>query len=557
MPAQPITINNWQEGIADSPYLGFASMKLVDIESFPGVVKAQKKTTTIFHSTLSVNFTANAATDVITLTTGTAPDTGTAVTVSSSGTLPAGLAASTNYFVINVSSTTIKLATSILNANSGTAIDITSAGTGTHTIATVNPGTIRHIAKDARGSTQFWLDSNGRVWYGSTRLLLLNGNTLMFASGQGLVVFTNSDASATYLFVFRNAVIDVVNITTSSNLQNPSWTSAWQSLNSSSGSSNSHHAIVGQDNIIYYCDDRYVGTIRENAGSVFDPATGGTYTFTQKALDLPQSEIAQWLEELGTNLLIAGNSFNKIYPWDRVSDTYNLPISVPENSIKKLKNAGGTVYILAGVTGNIYSTQGSYVKLFKKIPTYLINTIPTLQVNSITWGGIAMRNGALIVGVGGVTTSNSGVYLIYPDGRMVLDNIPSTGAANVTALYAETDYYYLGYANGGDYHDPTSGRYSSNEVVIQSQLYKVADKTNKGSYSTLEVQMARPNTGTVRVSYRRDTNSSFTTLTTFTGDGVETSFEADVGGDLTDLENIQIQVELSGSIDLLEVRLIP
>lgn len=47
------------------------------------------------------------------------------------GTLPAGLSASTNYFVIVVDEDTIKLATSAANAAAGTAVDITGTGTDT------------------------------------------------------------------------------------------------------------------------------------------------------------------------------------------------------------------------------------------------------------------------------------------------------------------------------------------------------------------------------------------------------------------------------------------
>jgi len=48
-------------------------------------------------------------------------------------TLPGGLSTSTDYFVIPVDDLTFKLATSYANAIAGTAIDITSTGTGTHT----------------------------------------------------------------------------------------------------------------------------------------------------------------------------------------------------------------------------------------------------------------------------------------------------------------------------------------------------------------------------------------------------------------------------------------
>ena len=141
--------------------------------------------------------------------------------------------------------------------------------------------------------------------------------------------------------------------------------------------------------------------IKEASGSTFDPATGSTYTgTTNNALDLPVREIANWLEEIGANLLIAGNTFDKVYPWDRISDSFSLPLPVPENVIDKLKNIGNIVYILAGTVGNIYQTQGTYVRHFKKIPEYISNNAGTILSNPVTWGGIAQKTAVSCSGVG-------------------------------------------------------------------------------------------------------------------------------------------------------------
>ena len=61
--------------------------------------------------------------------------TGTKVVVSTTGTLPTGLSIETDYWAIRQGATTIKVATSYLNAWSGTAVSITSGtGSGTHTV---------------------------------------------------------------------------------------------------------------------------------------------------------------------------------------------------------------------------------------------------------------------------------------------------------------------------------------------------------------------------------------------------------------------------------------
>lgn len=73
-------------------------------------------------------------TEIITTTVGNFYWTGLRVQVSSSVTLPTGLSASTDYYVISLGDSTFKLASSLANAVAGTAIDITGVGTGTMTV---------------------------------------------------------------------------------------------------------------------------------------------------------------------------------------------------------------------------------------------------------------------------------------------------------------------------------------------------------------------------------------------------------------------------------------
>lgn len=92
--------------------------------------------------------TASAGTDTL-IATGESLylGTGAIVRVTSSGELPTGLVASTDYWVIRSSDTAVKLASSRANALAGTAIDLTSAGSGTikivprHEYLTLESGT--------------------------------------------------------------------------------------------------------------------------------------------------------------------------------------------------------------------------------------------------------------------------------------------------------------------------------------------------------------------------------------------------------------------------------
>lgn len=122
-----------------------ATLSLIDVLGFYRVTAVTTTTAQSTTNTLSQSdtFTADASTDTCTYTsTASLPSnilTGTRVRLTTTTTLPAGLALATDYYVIRVSDTTFRLATSYVNALAGTQIDITSAGTGTHTVSWLLP----------------------------------------------------------------------------------------------------------------------------------------------------------------------------------------------------------------------------------------------------------------------------------------------------------------------------------------------------------------------------------------------------------------------------------
>lgn len=82
----------------------------------------------------ATTFTADATTDLITHAAHDFPDLSEVVLSNSGGALPTPLDPSAVYWTIRVSATTSYLASSIVNARIGNYIDITGAGTGTHTM---------------------------------------------------------------------------------------------------------------------------------------------------------------------------------------------------------------------------------------------------------------------------------------------------------------------------------------------------------------------------------------------------------------------------------------
>ena len=147
---------------------------LVDVVGFYRVTSVTTATAQSTTNTLGYGdtFTADASTDIITMTSTTnIPSnilTGTRVRLTTTTTLPGGLATATDYYVIKVTDSTFKLATSYANAIAGTAINITDAGTGTHTMSRLLP---RYT--NGAGVQAFFFNSNATALGAATPNLSL------------------------------------------------------------------------------------------------------------------------------------------------------------------------------------------------------------------------------------------------------------------------------------------------------------------------------------------------------------------------------------------------
>lgn len=93
-------------------------------------------TTTATGQTLvnSATFTASSSSGLLLTYAGWDAQTYTPVRFTTTTTLPTGLSLNTTYYLVRVSATTARVATSLANADAGTVVAYTDAGTGTHTM---------------------------------------------------------------------------------------------------------------------------------------------------------------------------------------------------------------------------------------------------------------------------------------------------------------------------------------------------------------------------------------------------------------------------------------
>lgn len=544
MDDKPILIEKFNTGIAESPYRGFAEFRNIDVINHSGAAVLTPTLLSSASNSVSGTFTANASTDILTgpdmsyVVDGTSYIGLRAVTVSNSGGgLPAPLAANTLYWIVQQTTTTYKLATSLANAVANTTIDITTAGTGTQTITTVNPGVFNYIKYDNTNAQYYSQDENGRIWQQNGVLWYLvggntleNGNTVTTnagGSGKGLDIFQN------YVVAFRNSAQDFYGPISSST---PVWTNAVTTLNGGSGV---HKSLVGQDDILYWGDDvtfnPSIGSLQQKAGKTFDPTDSTTYTFNATALTLPKYKKVTALTELGVNLEI-GTLGKEIYPWDRSSATFALPIVSPESNITALINVNNQLYFAAGAKGNIYIFNGYLAQSFKQFPKHLLAN----DYNSATVGAMAAFGRKILFTL--QTTGNSGVYSIdVLTQALVMENTISSGGVGssnalvIPSLVSDGTTYYVGWKDtdaGTNNIDVSSDtgvyRYpSSAGAYIVTQNLDIGYFNEPRTLQNCEIYLDRPllSNQSIVLSYRTQLSGAFTALATFSGDGTNQVFQ--------------------------------
>lgn len=527
------------KGIGPSSVLGIKQVQNMDIFNIDGVARANFELFSTFPPSVTTTFTANAGTDILTvassfkwtLFTSTQNATTRAVTVSSTGSLPTGLNASTPYFIIEVTATTIKLATTFANANAGIAIDITTNGAGTLTIASINPGRFNHIdsLKATGAQDVFAQDSNARVWrydaaYG---WVLIPGNTLTSGAGEGLKVWKN------YVFAFRSGAVDLYGPLTGV----PAWTNSWGGGTGLNGnlSRTDHTCFISQNGRLYFANRSagsiipYIGSLQESVGSTFDPASGVTYTWNSTALDLPDHEFVTDIEELNGKLQIATTS-NKIYPWDKISDSFDSPVITSEPNVQCLRVLNNALYYGCGFRGNIYRTYGTTSEIVVDFSDDLSN-YPQTTAQCLD---LEIYQGNILAAISGATP---GIYMvdINNGNRYSLFNTFSTSTAlpimlftdfNYSGGYAPFQYFASWNAEGGVigcdanvFKGYGPYRATSDKPFIVTELIRIGDDSNNPrTLETVELFLRKAITSgqSVKIQLRYDDNSAFDTAREFT-----------------------------------------
>lgn len=570
------------EGIGQSPLSDFSDMMGINTDR-DGVASCEYDFNIIKQTPATQTFTADPDTDEITVSVSIRyRGTGQyrAFTVSSTGTLPAGLTAETVYYIADTSTAQkTKISTTLENVGDGVYINITSAGAGTHTITFIEPTDIKFWAGN------YALDSNNNLWkdikpngYGA----LIAGNT-SFGDGNGLIMYKG------YAIIVANTKMDALKDFGSLPPSDPlGWENDFLSSAISVSGYNAMPYLSLNDDSIYFNNGvetgRYfkIGMLEEAVDKVFDPSDDTTFTLVVDVLTIPYEDdgAITGIRELGEDLIVSTNT-GKIYFWDKKSPSFTSYIQLPENQIDRIEAVNNTGYAFIGNNGNIYAFNKTSSTLFNKIPKHLLGFDTEFGVDSFNFTFTIPKDNKIIFSTETLTTSATVKNNIW-ELDLVKNTIKGLSISSLgetserngpvygkihsikisdnnnliisSSTYDISDEAYTYYVEANEYKNSIEGGdelptyFSNYEPRIITGLIPYGDVYNKKTLREIHISFMRAlTTGQgIKLSYRRDDNSSWTLLKTvdFTTDGAVKDIK--VVAPITDIIDIQFKIELDG-----------
>ena len=371
----------------DSNYLGGDDY---DTNLYAALIETS--TVTFTHATNKVNLTGHSFVN------------GDIVQFTTTDTLPAELSASTSYYVVNKATNDFEVSLT----SGGAAIDITDAGTGTHSVVgNASEGFIPQL------KTQIGVAINIKTVPSTSITLTLHNSanssiatkTVLAASLSTGINEIYWDSAITYekgetyhLHIFQTGTGGEVQTAVADQMDNVY-------LEVYGASNSSYHPMIVLNGVLFIGDGCYIHQV-ENV-------------LTLNALDLPKQYIARCLGKIGIDLLIGTEVSNSvhsamIFRWNTWSVSWSIEDDIEEESINAFIPVDNYVYVIAGTRGNVYFYNGEKLELFRRI--------------------------------GGEFDSTDEVT-VYPDAVSSLHGIPLIGVSSTSGDALETGVYGMGTAN--------------------------------------------------------------------------------------------------------------
>lgn len=589
-----LSIDGFQQGIGNSTLSNFADMMGVNVTDNPGIASVGFKFNKIQETIPAQTFTVT--TDRIVTSSPIAyrgEGDFIAVKVSTTGTLPTGLAENTIYYLEKTATNTYKMKPQI--KGSGYTSITAGTGSGTHTVTPIMPKRIVGWTVNNNGVI-FAVDEDRRVWLagtGGTESLwyLIDGNTSTGNCG-GIIYYKG------YILVFSGSKIDALTNMGSVTNDTIIWNNDFAGTTLSAGDANPFLS-TNDDSIYFYNGSesgRYekVGMFEEVPTKTFDPTDATTFSIVTDATTIPFEYNGQItvIREINEYLII-GTGADKVYFWDKKSPSFTSFIRLQEKNVQSIEVVDNVAYIFAGNNGAIYVANTASSNLLLRVPEQIaaeyygnfnitvnstllyrreilfsISFFPTattvrnyLMSYNIDTKTLTKKN---ISSYGEETDANGAsygkIYSIFSYGDNVLIGSSSYDNDTSSYTYAIESYLYKPLIGQGA---STYYCYDGYESNIITGLITIGQVYSKKTFRTLQICLLR-NLATkqgIKISYRRDDDSSWTLAKTVDYSTFGAIKDIKVDCPIENIVDLQIKIELNGnkltSPMLKYVRLIP
>lgn len=439
------------------------------------------------------------------------------------------------------------------------------------------------VCKIIYGDKLYALDVAGKIWKST------DGTTWTEITGHT----ANAVASIEYwkdaLFYFYRPSSSTITVQVYSGSGTTWGTSWWSSASGSKIDFSNIATKVGSDDRLYFGGGNVLHSISEVYSKDFSYTDSTTYSQNSNVLDLPEDSPIIDIEELDTRLMIAAGS--NIYPWDRVSSSFNLALRINEGNVNSMVTGNGLLYVNAGRRCSFLVTNGSDMRLLKELPSHLFNT-STFISTTVFPNASMFKDNKVYFGI-----SSSGTYTAPYQygtwsyhtltGALVQESKPSTadvstaaqieigalfGARNITST---AENYYVGFrvvdsTNGNSYgidevstsiHTKVANAFTS---WVITPLYLVGTRNNPRTFKTVSwttgKELTGASTSNIKISWRKNRTDSFTAVREWDTSGAVHTYDYDIISGYEQLpvnnaQTIQLKIEMSNNVELLEVTL--
>lgn len=414
---------------------------------------------------------------------------------------------------------------------------------------------------------------------------LIPGNSLIGASGNGLIVF-GTQSNAQYVFAFRNLAIDIYDVAAAS------WTN------------DSQTGLIGGDHFplvypsqygFYFANGNQLGFFGQT-----DPATpfnplgtpGMDYTYTNNAFKLPYLYIITCLAFLPPTDIIIGTKSNydsqvaDIITWNTISlnkfgpplRLYSSSFSTAVGGVAQLINRNNTIYALTNGGTSLFETNGTNFQLTADLSLYMsVRDVNGAQVSrpifmNLNPKAIGVIGNKLLTGMSTTTSFNyptgfgpfpMGAWSIAftDDGEAIQCEYPiSTGTTvgintyKIGAIQPNIQGQTLiSWEDNGTYGidmvDSTNYQTDISTVTIESELMEIGTALDPNVIQNIEVNLTRELlTGQIITVYaRRRYNEDYFLVDTYIGDGTRNAYKT-VKNKIGATQFVQFQVHMSTAV---------